>query len=62
MPRQKKEWKNLNLKLDAQVSDRLEDYVNETGLTKTAALERILTQYFDEREKKVRELKENNVL
>lgn len=47
MARAKKDGKFLNIYLEKSVSDRLENYCNETGLTKTTAIERLLTQAFD---------------
>ena len=46
MPRPKKEMKVLNIKLALAVSDKLEAFCNETGMTKTIAVEKILSQYF----------------
>ncbi|MDI9242945.1 hypothetical protein [Fusibacillus kribbianus] len=39
MPRPKKEYTHLNIKLDKEVSDILDAYCEETGATKTAAVE-----------------------
>ena len=47
MPRKKKEGKFLNIKLCADVYERLENYSEEMGQTKTIAVERILREYFD---------------
>lgn len=47
MPRKKKEGKFLNIKLCADVYDRLESYSEELGQTKTIAVERILREHFD---------------
>lgn len=47
MPRKKKEGKFLNIKLCADVYDRLENYSEELGQTKTIAVERILREHFD---------------
>lgn len=48
MPRQKKDAKILNIKLAKEVSDQLEQFCEETGMSKTIATEKILSQYFDE--------------
>lgn len=37
--------------LDNQVLERLEKYCEDTGLTKTVAIERILGKFFDQNEK-----------
>lgn len=43
MARQKKNGQYLNVKIDANVYQRLEDFCENTGYTKTAAVERALT-------------------
>lgn len=48
MPRQKKESKNLNIKLALKISDQLDQFCKESGQSKTTAVERILGHYFDE--------------
>ncbi len=47
MPRQKKDAKALNIKLAKGVSDKLELFCNESGMTKTVATEKILSQYLE---------------
>lgn len=47
MPRQKKNAKILNIKLDRDISDQLEQFCDETGMSKTIAVEKILAQYFE---------------
>lgn len=47
MSRPKKDAKNLNIKLDREIFDRLEQFCDETGMTKTTATEKILTQFFE---------------
>ena len=46
MARSKKDAKILNIKLDTAVHTQLEQYCEETGQTKTVAVERILGKYF----------------
>ena len=46
MPRAKKEYKMLTIKLEKSVSDKLEEYCVKAGQTKTMAIERILLAYF----------------
>ena len=48
MSRPKKEQKILNIRLAKDVNDELEKFCDETGLTKTIAVEKILHQYFSE--------------
>lgn len=52
MKKQNKDWKALNIKLDRTVYEQLEKYCEETGLSKTVAVERILNKTFKEYEKK----------
>lgn len=47
MPREKKDARILNIKLATPVYDRLDAFCEESGLTKTMAAEKILTQFFD---------------
>ena len=48
MPRQKKDAKILNIKLATTISDQLEQFCEETGMSKTIATEKILSQYLAE--------------
>lgn len=48
MPRQKKDAKILNIKLAREISDQLEQFCEETGVSKTIATEKILSKYFKE--------------
>ena len=48
MARAKKDGQYINCYIEKDVVETLEQYCNETGLTKTVAIERILTKYFDE--------------
>ena len=47
MPREKKDAKVLNIKLASPVYGRLEQFCEETGVSKTVAAEKIFTQFFD---------------
>lgn len=47
MPRSRKDARILNIKLASDVYDRLDIFCEETGMTKTKAVEKILNQYFD---------------
>ena len=62
MGRPAKDSKALNLRLDSKVCDRLEEYCQETGITKTTAVERILTAYFDVRDEKINKTGERKLL
>ncbi len=46
MPRTKKDAKILNVKLDREIHEQLEQFCDESGMTKTVAVEKILAQYF----------------
>lgn len=48
MPRQKKDAKILNIKLAKEISDQLEPFCKESGISKTVATEKILSKYFEE--------------
>lgn len=48
MPREKKDAKILNIKLATPVYEQLSMFCNESGLSKTIATEKILTQFFDD--------------
>ena len=47
MPRTKKDAKSLNMKLDREIYDQLEQFCDESGMTKTMATEKILEQFFE---------------
>ncbi len=48
MPRQKKDAKILNIKLATPISDKLEKFCEETGMSKTIATEKIMERFFEE--------------
>ena len=48
MPREKKDAKILNIKLAKPTYDALEKFCEETGLSKTAATEKIMDRFFAE--------------
>ena len=50
MARQKKNGQYLNVKIDMNVYQRLEEFCEETGYTKTAAVERALTTLMNNHE------------
>ena len=51
MSRQQKPAEHLNIRLEKNVADRLAQFCKDTGLTKTAAVERALDQYIKEYQK-----------
>lgn len=48
MPREKKDYKNLIIKLARPIYETLERFCEENGITKTMATERILDRFFKE--------------
>lgn len=48
MARAKKDGRYINYYVEKEVVDKLDQYCDETGLTKTVAIERILGKYFEE--------------
>ena len=48
MARAKKDGRYINYYIEKEVVDKLDQYCDETGLTKTVAIERILMKYFEE--------------
>lgn len=48
-------YRSLNIRLDSSLHDRLDNYVQKTGISKTTAVERILDQYLSDWEQKRKE-------
>jgi len=48
MPRPKKESEFLSCRIDRQVFKKLEELCNESGLSKTKAVEKALEKYYNE--------------
>ncbi len=63
MPRKKKDYSPLCMKVDAEVMKRFNAYCEEVGQTKTLAFERFVTEGIDRYEEKKRRLKsmENDI-
>ena len=51
MPRQKKEYSPVSLKMNKTVFERLCAYSNESGVPKTTIIERAVTKYIEDKEK-----------
>lgn len=45
MPRPKKEAKILNMRLSLPISEQLEKFCEESGMSKTTAVEKMLSKY-----------------
>lgn len=43
----RKEYKNLNCKIDKSASDKLEKFIADTKLSKTATVEKALEEYIN---------------
>ena len=52
MARQKKDGVYINYYIQKEIKERLDKYCEEVGQTNTTAVERILSQFFDEYEEK----------
>lgn len=52
MPKQKKEYSPVSLKMDKTIFERLQAYSEESGVPKTTVIERAIARYLDEKEKK----------
>ena len=48
MPRPKKYAKILNIKLAMEISNQLEQFCEESGMSKTVATEKILSRFLEE--------------
>ena len=57
MPK-KKDYIALNMRVDASVMRRFNDYCEEVGQSKTLAFERIVASYLDQYEKDKKEIEE----
>ncbi|BAK46752.1 hypothetical protein CXIVA_07850 [Clostridium sp. SY8519] len=55
MPRPKKDAHVLNIKLESSVYEDLDRFCEETGVTKTAAVEKILRSFLDDYFRKPKE-------
>jgi hypothetical protein len=60
MPRQKKDAKILNIKLETAINEKLERFCGESGQSKTVAVERFLDRCLDEYFEKPKKL-ENQI-
>ena len=48
MPRQKKDYRMLSIKLSTPIHEQLEQFCDEARMTKTIAVEKILQHFFIE--------------
>ena len=50
MARKKKEYANVGIKMEKSVSDKLDKYCEESGMSKTAVIERAVKSYINAEE------------
>ena len=48
MEKKPKREENLHVKIKAEVNEKLIDFCNDTGISKTAAVEKALTLYIEQ--------------
>lgn len=60
MPKPKKDSRSITLRMDKPTYDRLSVYCEDSGQSKTIAIERAINMYIDEYEKKMQLLKEKH--
>lgn len=60
MPRPKKDARNLNVKLDREIFEKLERFCEESGQSKTVAVERFLNKCLDEYFEKPEDMRRTN--
>lgn len=58
MPRPKKDYISLNMRVDAEIMKRFNAYCEEVGQTKTRAFERMVSTYLDQYERDKQEIEE----
>lgn len=58
MARVKKESKPFSIRMDKLTFDRLNDYCEASGQSKTVAIERAVNKYIDEYDKRMQRLNE----
>lgn len=58
MPRQKQDKVPFSLRIDRALLERLEQYCDDAGQTKTTAVERALTMYMDDWDSKKKKLEQ----
>ena len=60
MPRPKKDARNLNIKLDREIFEKLERFCEESGQSKTVAVERFLNKCLNEYFEKPEDMRRTN--
>lgn len=60
MPRTKKDAKTLNIKLDREIHEKLERFCEESGQSKTVAVERFLNRALNEYFSRAEDMRRTN--
>ena len=50
MPKPKKDWTALNIRMNSGIYDALAQYADDKGQNKTVAVERILKEYLEKKD------------
>lgn len=58
MPRPKKDGFPFSIRMDNEVHKRLVEFCEKTGLSKTKAIERAITMYIDDHDRKMKQLEQ----
>ena len=56
MVKQKKDSKPMSLRMDSATFNRLQSYCNQSGQSKTVAIERAVNKYIDEYDARLKKL------
>ena len=62
MPRAKKEYRPFSIRMASNIYERMHEYCENTGVPKTAMIERAISMYLDdyeETQKQLKQLKQN---
>lgn len=57
MPRAKKEYRPFSIRMASNIYDRMDKYCEDTGVPKTAMIERAISMYLDNYEETQRQLR-----
>ena len=48
MPQKRKDYRLLNCKIEKEVADKLDKFIYDTGMSKTATVEKALSKFIDQ--------------
>lgn len=60
MAQKAKESKAFNIRMELKTSERLNDFCEDSGQTKTTAVERAINMYIDDYNRKMEKLREDD--